>query len=164
VELFRLLHHAVCGALGALGFAVLFNVRPRALPACAAAGALAVSVRTLVLGFGWTMEAASFIGALGLGFTLQLFSVPKGVSRNALHVIGAIPMIPGGLIANSILGLFALTAAPLASAPEALARAAAYAVRVSFAIVALGTGLAAPSLLLNARKRLSEHSIARGAV
>ena len=55
------------------------------------------------------MEAASFVAALAVGVALQLLPWPVGVSRNALHVVGCIPMIPGAFAAKAILGLFAIT-------------------------------------------------------
>lgn len=114
-------------------------------------GALAIALRTFVLGYGWTMEAATFIAALGLALAVQLLPVPNGVSRNAMNVVGVIPMIPGGLVAKAILGLFAITAAPLSEIGEAVPIALAYAMHVAFVIFALGTGLAIPTVLMKLR-------------
>jgi uncharacterized membrane protein YjjB (DUF3815 family) len=153
MNLSQLLHHSVCGGLGAAGFAVLFNVRFRALPSCAAMGALGIALRTLVLGYGWTMEAATFIAALALAVAVQLLPVPNGVSRNAMNVVGVIPMIPGGLVAKAILGLFAITATSPAAIGEIVPTALAYALHVAFVIFALGTGLAIPTVLLKLRAK-----------
>lgn len=65
-----LLDNTVCGGLAAASFGVLFNVGFRVLPGCAATGALALALRTIALGAGWRLEAASFVAALLLGFVV----------------------------------------------------------------------------------------------
>ena len=109
MDLLNFLEDGVCGALAAAGFGVLFNVGFGALPWCALSGALAMAVRTVVLQSGWTMESASLIAALVLGFALQLFPARMSVSPGALHVVGCIPMVPGGFATKAILGLLAVT-------------------------------------------------------
>ena len=151
MDLLQLLHHTVCGALAAAGFGVLFNVRFSALPWCAASGALALAARTLILEAGWRMEAAAFIAALLLGFALQLLPSQMTVSRGALHVVGCIPMVPGGFATKTTLGLFALTATNSAVSSEMLSNTIASGLRVIFIIGALGTGLAIPTLLFRSR-------------
>jgi uncharacterized membrane protein YjjB (DUF3815 family) len=147
----RLLHHAICGGLAAAGFAVLFNVGLRGLPWCAAGGALALALRTVALGGGWSMERASFVAALALGIAVQLLPSWTAVSRNALHVSGCIPMIPGGFAAKAILGLFAITTQHPAP-NETLITAIENTLRVTFIMGALGTGVAVPTLLLRLRR------------
>jgi uncharacterized membrane protein YjjB (DUF3815 family) len=151
MDLLHLLHDAICGALAAVGFGVLFNVGFRGLPWCAASGALALALRTIALGEGLKLEAASFIAALTVGFTVQLLPTWIGVSRNALHVAGCIPMIPGGFAAKAILGLFAITAQGPTATNGTLVTALENTLRVTFTIGALGTGLAIPVLLLRPR-------------
>ena len=62
--LVHLVHQVAFGGVAAAGFAVLFNVGPRTLLWCAAAGALALLVRTLGQDAGWSLEAASFVAAI----------------------------------------------------------------------------------------------------
>jgi len=150
-DLLLLLHHTVCGGLAAAGFGVLFNIGFRVLPWCAASGALALAVRTVALGWGWSLEAASFAAALTVGAAVNLLQSPIGVSRNAMAVVGCIPMIPGASAANAILGLFAVTTQHPTAATETLVTAVGNALRVTFTIGALGTGLAIPTLLLRVR-------------
>jgi uncharacterized membrane protein YjjB (DUF3815 family) len=97
------------------------------------------------------MEAATFAAAFGLALAVQLLPVPNGVSRNAMNVVGVIPMIPGGLVAKAIPGLFAITATPPAVIGEMVPTALAYALHVAFVIFALGTGLAIPTVLMKPR-------------
>ncbi len=151
MDVAQLLHHTVCGGLAAAGFGVLFNIRFRALPWCAASGALALAVRTFALGSGWSMEAASFVAALTVSAAVHLLQSRIPVSRNALDVVGCIPMIPGAFAAKAILGLFAVTAQHPGAAGESLLTAVENTLRVTFTIGALGTGLAIPTLLRRVR-------------
>jgi len=101
---------------------------------------------------GWRLEAASFVAALLLGIVVQLLPSWIGVSRNALHVVGCIPLIPGGFTAKAILGLFAVTAQSPDTANEVLI-ALENLLRSLLTIGALGTGLAIPIVVLRARSR-----------
>jgi uncharacterized membrane protein YjjP (DUF1212 family) len=148
-----LIHQTLCGGLAALGFGILFNMRPQALFWCGAGGALALAVRTTGLGWGWTLEGASFAAALAVGSGVQIFQEQIGVSRNTLAVAGCIPMIPGGFAAKAILGLFALTAPTVQNADQTLLISVQNSLRVMFTIGAMGTGLAIPSMLLRVRHR-----------
>jgi uncharacterized membrane protein YjjB (DUF3815 family) len=146
-----LFHHAVCGGLAAAGFGILFNIGFPAVPLCAACGGLMLAVRTVALGLGWNLEAASFLAALAGGVVVQMLPSTMGVSRNALHVVGCIPMIPGGFAAKAMLGLFAITTSHSTATNEILIAAMDNILRVMFTIGALGTGLAIPTLLLPIR-------------
>lgn len=152
----RLLHHTLCGAIAAAGFGVLFNIGFRSLPWAAFSGAVALAVRTVCMDFGWSLEAASFAGAVAVGFTVQMLQAKADVSQNALDVAGCIPMVPGSFAAKAILGLFTLTSPNLNGAGETLITAVEYTLRVMFTIGAIGTGLAIPNLLLRARASSSK--------
>lgn len=146
-----ILHHTLCGAIAAAGFGVLFNIRFSALPWCAAGGALALAVRTLCLGQGWSLEAASFLAALILGFAVHVLHLRAGISHTAMDVAGCIPMVPGSFAAKAILALFSLTVPNPSGASETLTFAVEFTLRVAFTIGAIGTGLAIPDLLLRMR-------------
>lgn len=146
----NLFPNVVCGGLAAAGFGVLFNFSLRTLPWCAASGAFAVAVRTLVLTRDWSVEAASFFAALAVGFAVLLLPSLVGISRGALHVVGCIPLIPGAFAAKAILGFFTITTQHAGTAEETLVTALASTLHVLFTIGALGTGLAVPTLLLQA--------------
>ncbi len=146
-----LLHQMACGAIAAAGFGVLFNVRFRMLPWCAASGALTLAVRTLCFSAGWNLEGASFCAALAAGVAVQLLRILRpDFSQNALDVVGCIPMVPGSFAAKAILGLYALTIGANNDA-ETLITAVQYTLRVAFIIGAIGTGLAIPTLLLRVK-------------
>lgn len=147
MDALQLLHHATCGGVAAAGFGVLFNVRYRALPGCAATGALALAIRTVAMQNGWNLIAASFLAALALGVLVQMFQSKVGASRNALAVAGCIPMVPGAFAAKAILGLFAVSAQHPTATTDTLIVSLEFSLRVLFTVGALGTGLAIPSFL-----------------
>jgi uncharacterized membrane protein YjjB (DUF3815 family) len=146
------LEATACGAIAAVGFAVLFNVSFRLLPWCAAFGALALAVRTGCQNhFDLPLEGASFAAALAAGVAVQLLRVARpDISQSALAVVGCIPMIPGSFAAKAILGLYSLTTGT-ATDPQTLITAMQYSLRVSFIIGAIGTGLAIPTLLMRVK-------------
>jgi uncharacterized membrane protein YjjB (DUF3815 family) len=153
MDLLLILHHTLCGGLAAAGFGVLFNISFRVLAWCAASGALALAVRTIALEREYNLPAASFMAAMTVGTIAQLLQPRIKVTSGALAVAGCIPMIPGAIAAQAILGLFAATAQPPASADGTLALALANTLRVIFTVGALGTGLAIPTLLLRIHGR-----------
>jgi uncharacterized membrane protein YjjB (DUF3815 family) len=152
VNLQELVQQVICGGLAAAGFGLLFNVRFPALVWCGASGALALGVRMTALGFGWSVEGASFAAALTVGAAVHLFPQVGGVSRNALHVAGCIPMLPGAFAAKAILQLFAFTTQHSEASNQILISAIDNSLRVAFTIGAIGTGLAVPELLLRVRR------------
>jgi uncharacterized membrane protein YjjB (DUF3815 family) len=147
MDLSQLVQNAVCGGLAAAGFGVLFNVGFRGLTWCAASGALALALRTIALDGGCSLESASFVAALAVGAEVQLFPSRFPVSRNALHIVGCVPMIPGAFAAKAILGLFTISAQHPAT-NETFITSMDNALRVTLAMGALGAGVAIPSLLL----------------
>ena len=102
-------------------------------------------------GLGWNLEAASFAAALTVGAAVQVLRARTDISQNALDVVGCIPMVPGSFAAKAILGMFALTSTSTVDASETLITAVQFALRVTFTIGAIGTGLAIPTLLLRVR-------------
>lgn len=137
----HLLHQTVFGSLAAAGFGILFNFGWRELRWCAAAGALALAVRTLGVDAGWTQEAASFTAAAAVGCGVKLLRSRLGIAGNALAVAGCIPMIPGSYATQAIFGLFALSAQSSGDVASTMAAPLDYVLRVVFTIGAIGTGL-----------------------
>jgi uncharacterized membrane protein YjjB (DUF3815 family) len=95
---------------------------------------IALALRTIVVEESWRLEVASFAAALLVGIVVQL-----------LHCI---PMIPRGLAAKALLGLFVVTGPGFAS-DKALIATIWNSLHVVFTIGALGTGLGIPILLLH---------------
>ena len=149
--LVHLLHQVAFGAVAAAGFAVLFNIGPRTLMWCMAAGALALLVRTLGQQAGWSLEAASFVAAIAASCTAWLFRRWLGTASNAVALAGCIPMVPGAFMNQAILGLLAVTAPNPGNEVATIVVAMEYTLRVTFTLGAIGAGLAIPTHLLKNR-------------
>ena len=148
-----LCEQVIYGAIAATGFGVLFNVGFNCLGWCAASGAIAVAVRGSSMGLGLNLEGASFAAALTVSLVLQLFQNRSEVSTHAFGVVGCLPLIPGSLAAKAIVGLFALTTGTFTTINESelLNSAVQNSLGVLFTVIAIGTGLAIPSLLIGRR-------------
>jgi uncharacterized membrane protein YjjP (DUF1212 family) len=137
-------HQAAFGALAAAGFGVLFNFGARTLLWAAAAGAVALAVRTLCLDAGLPLEAASFLAAVAVALWVEALAAPPlrvSHAGQTLAVAGCIPMVPGGAAAQGIIGLLELSTLPPDDAPAALVVSATAGLQVIFTVGALGAGL-----------------------
>lgn len=148
----HLLHQSLFGAVAAAGFGVLFNFGMRSLPWCAAAGALALWVRTICLDMGWSLEGASFLAAVMVRVAVNLSRPRQSHASSAMALAGCIPMIPGSFFAQAILGLFALTSPQNPHEALQVVITLEYAFRVLFTVGAIGAGLAIPSYLMRQRE------------
>ncbi|HSI14323.1 MAG TPA: threonine/serine exporter family protein [Chthoniobacter sp.] len=144
--LIQIIHQGFFGGVAAAGFAVLFNYRPSLLPLSFGAGLLALATRTAFLESGFTLPIASFFGALAVAIADRLWKDSRPVRGAVLAIVGAIPMVPGGIAAKVLITLFVMlgsdSTAIIAALPEALQGM----MTLTFTIAAIGTGLALPSL------------------
>ena len=86
--LLNLLDDMLFAAIPAIGFALVFNVRPKALKYCAILAAIGHATRTLLLHFGIPIVFATFLATCVIGFI--------GVHLSHRFTVAAIiPMIPG---------------------------------------------------------------------
>jgi uncharacterized membrane protein YjjB (DUF3815 family) len=143
----HLLHQAFFGALAAAGFGVLFNFGLRSLAWCAAAGAVALAVRTLGTDAHWSLESASFVAAAAASVFSIVLKAPLGSRGNAVALAGCIPMVPGAFFGQAILGMLAVTT-PHPENAAVIVTASEYLLRVFFTLAAIGAGLAIPAHLL----------------
>ena len=144
----HLLHQALFGALAAAGFGVLFNFGFRALPWCAAAGALALAVRTVGQDLAWSLEGASFAAAIVTSCSVSALRKQLGPACNAVALAGCIPMVPGAFFGQALLGFLSVTAPNLVDAESTLILAVQSLLRVIFTLGAIGAGLLIPAHLL----------------
>jgi uncharacterized membrane protein YjjB (DUF3815 family) len=150
-QLPRLAHQAAFGAVAAVGFGVLFNFGWRRLVWCAAAGALALGVRTYCQDLRWSLEAASFAAAIATSCAAILLKRPIGTACHAVALAGCIPMVPGAFFGQALLGFFALTAPDPANALDTINLSTQAMLRVIFTLGAIGAGLTIPAHLLKSR-------------
>lgn len=137
-------HQAFFGAVAAAGFGILFNFGWIPLIWAACAGGLALTVRTVGLDAGWSLEVSSFIAAALVGLTIHVLNfLPNRITHanTTLAVAGCIPMIPGMTAAQGLQGMMGATTVSQAESGEALLMAANYGLTVVFTIGAIGTGL-----------------------
>ncbi|CAI9401824.1 hypothetical protein ANOBCDAF_00779 [Pleomorphomonas sp. T1.2MG-36] len=144
----HLFHQALFGALAAAGFGVLFNFGFRALPWCAAAGALALAVRTIGQDLAWSLEGASFAAAIVTSCSVSALRKQLGPACNAVALAGCIPMVPGAFFGQALLGFLSVTAPNLVDAEATLIVAVQSLLRVIFTLGAIGAGLLIPAHLL----------------
>ena len=147
----QILHQAVFGGVAAAGFGILFNVPPRILGLCFASGAFALAVRTTVQGFGVSLPVASFVAALALATMDRTWQRAQSPQGSVLAVVGCIAMIPGGLAAKGLMGLFALLHATPESSVIPLVATLENMLIVTFTLVAIGIGLIIPTLVYPSR-------------
>ena len=144
----HLLHQARFGAFAAAGFGVLVNLGFRALPWCAAAGALALAVRTVGQDLAWSLEGASFAAAIVTSCSVSALRKQLGPACNAVALAGCIPMVPGAFFGQALLGFLSVTAPNLVDAETTLIVAVQSLLRVIFTLGAIGAGLLIPAHLL----------------
>ena len=120
---------AFWSAIPAVGFAMLFNVPPRMLKYCAMGGALAHSLRTLLIHYGMPIEWATLAAATTVGFVCVYWSRRLLAPRPVFSVASIIPMISG------------VTMELIQSAVE-------NGLKAIFIVGALSFGLAIPSLVV----------------
>jgi len=86
----------VVGALAALGFSVLFNVRGRKILLAALGGVAGWLVYLLVRRFGGSPVLATFVASVGIGLYAELVARLAGCPATVFIVSAIIPLIPGG--------------------------------------------------------------------
>lgn len=154
--LLLVIHQAFFGGLAAVGFAVLFNCRPAMLPLCFTAGVLALATRTELQGRGCTLPVASFFAALFVALVDRISRAYPSPRGSVLAVVGSIPMVPGGVAAKVLIGLFALLRSKPSDSLEAVTATWENMLTLMFTLAAIGTALALPSLFQPAKQRQRE--------
>ena len=124
--------------LAAGGFAVLFDVPLRALPAAALVGMAAVAVRNsaTILG-GLPIEVGAFFGGLTIGVLAELLARRLHLPTSLFAIPGYIPLVPGVLAFRAVLGFIN---------DDSLAGLADF-VRATLIVVAIAVGLGTVSAL-----------------
>lgn len=93
--LLLLVNDFIVSAIPAVGFALLFNVPPRALRYCAILGATGHTFRFILIHFNMPLVFATFFGASLIGFIGVHFSHRYLAHPKVFTVAAIIPMIPG---------------------------------------------------------------------
>jgi uncharacterized membrane protein YjjB (DUF3815 family) len=142
---------SVWAGVAVIGFAMVFSVPRRTLPAIVVIAIFAHLVRSLCLDLGAALPAASFLAAIVVGLAAAILAPRR---RDAIPIYAfapVIPLIPGTFLFDALTGLLDLTTA---QSPETAAIVDAALVDASVAtltIAALAVGTISPTLLLGHR-------------
>ncbi len=142
-----LLEDALWSAVAAVGFSMLFNVPVRTLPGCAILAAIGHMTRALLVQLGSGVEVATLAGATLIGFIGVLFARRWHAPALVFTVSSAIPMVPGALAFQAMLGLLRLPAAEEAARTLILTAVAIDSIKTALILGAIAVGITAPSLL-----------------
>ena len=139
---------AVAAAIAACGFAILFNAPKRALLGCAIGGIIAVLIRNnLLLHVDMGLPLASFTAALCVGaatmYGVHVLHVPPPV----LAVPSVIPMIPGVVMYDAMMGLIQLSTTTDYQQTELLVYTAQSGVTACLTILAISLGITIPNIV-----------------
>ncbi|GAA5784493.1 hypothetical protein GCM10007860_32470 [Chitiniphilus shinanonensis] len=135
-------------APAALGFAILFNVPPRALlPACLLAIVGHVARRLMVVA-GSDMVLATLVAALLIGVAAGWWGRRTRQASEIFSISAAIPLVPGVSMYKAAQALLGIAGVETSVGGEAfLLDAGVYAVKAVMIMLALAIGIAAPMLL-----------------
>jgi uncharacterized membrane protein YjjB (DUF3815 family) len=148
--LWALVQDMLLAAVPALGFAMVFNVPPRALRYCALLGALGHGSRMLMMQTGFNVEwasllAAILVGVIGIHWSRWLLAHPK-----VFTVAAVIPMFPGISAYTAMISVVEIS--HLGYTEVLMSSVITNFLKASFIVGALSIGLSLPGLWLY-RKR-----------
>jgi len=86
----------LAGALAALGFSVLFNVRGLKILVAALGGIVGWLIYLLVKRFGGSPVLATFVASVGIGLYAELAAGLWGHPATLFVASAVIPLVPGG--------------------------------------------------------------------
>lgn len=149
--------YLACGAVGATGFAILFNVPPRFLPVCLLGGAFAVATRGLVAldhayvvaghTFGWKgfgIEAGATAGALVAGTWGVLWSRRLRTPSLVLSVPAAVPLVPGVFFYKTLMNLVNINHADQGERHVSLVTTFEFGLKAALIILGIALGVTLP--------------------
>lgn len=146
------LFNVLWAAPAAIGFAMLFNVRPRALPLVGAIAILAKFISEFGNQQGATVIAADFVAAFVVGAIAYTIAPRLGEASPVFAFAPVIPLVPGAVIAKAFITSF--TTWISSSAEEAQQNsqdfilAASSGLSAAAVVLALCLGAISPMLLL----------------
>ena len=143
----------IWAAPAALGFALLFNVPPRALWMCGVLAVLGHAARKLVLTFNGDIVLGTLVAAILIGLIAEWWSARRNEPAVIYAISAAIPMVPGTYMYKAVQALLGIATLPTGDTGQALLLAAGVSgVKAVMIVLALAFGIAAPILLSPQRK------------
>ena len=142
--------------IAAMGFAVLFNVPARTLPAIFLIGAMGGLTRLLLLHLDTNFVIASFLGAVVIGVLSIPFAHQKHAPPLVFSIPAVIPMVPGLFAYRMMLGLIRLSGdVPPEAFTQTLYETVSNGLKVMFVLMSLAGGVAVPMLVT--RQQSAKH-------
>ncbi|MBC7001798.1 threonine/serine exporter family protein [Photobacterium sp. BZF1] len=145
-----LLNDMFFASIPAVGFALVFNVPPKALKYCAIGGALGHGCRFALMHWGlsieWaTLSAATLVGMIGVHWSHRFLAHPK-----VFTVAAMIPMVPGVFAFKAMIALVEINHRGFT--PELWGLLVENMLKAVFIVASLAIGLAMPGLLFYRRR------------
>jgi uncharacterized membrane protein YjjB (DUF3815 family) len=137
-----LVENAFWAGLAAVGFAILFNVPVRTLPAVAFCGAFAHTLRTFLIQYGVSIEAGTLIGATLVGLMGEFLSQKLHTPASVFTIPGVIPMVPGTFAFKTMMGVIRLTYADPVDDDDLLTETVSNAIKTGIILSCLSLGIA----------------------
>ncbi|MGJ3240245.1 MAG: threonine/serine exporter family protein [Anaerolineae bacterium] len=135
-------------AIASMGFAILFNVPRRSLIYCMIGGAVGHAVRTaLMLYWGWSIELASLMGAVLVGFWAQWCAHHLKLPSMVIAISAVIPMVPGVFAYQTMIGILQMTDVNTTETMPVLVDVSINAIKTGVILASLAVGIVTPSLL-----------------
>ncbi|MCC7541751.1 MAG: threonine/serine exporter family protein [Deltaproteobacteria bacterium] len=149
--LLAVLEDALFAGLAAAAFAILFNVPRRTLGPCIVTGAVGHALRyALVHAMGLGLVPATLVAAIVIGAFAQLFGRLLRVPWTVFAITGAIPVVPGALAFQTMIGALRVAGATAGTAD--LDGTLTVALRTGLVLGAIGVGIGLPTLIARRAK------------
>ena len=100
---------SIFAGIASVGFAILFNVPPKALFFCALTSVIGYASRLILLDLHLPIVIATFFASVVIGGIAVIWSKKYSVPRPAYTVAAIIPMFPGKYAFLAIMGLVNMT-------------------------------------------------------
>jgi uncharacterized membrane protein YjjB (DUF3815 family) len=145
---FAFLENGIWFGLAAIGFAILFNVPQRTLVMIFVLAALGGLTKLFLVHLGASIVLSSLGGASLIG----ILSIPASHNKHAPPLVFAIPavipMVPGVLAYQMVLGLLHLSGNPAGDIySQVLSETVSNGLKVLFILMSLAVGVAVPMLV-----------------
>jgi uncharacterized membrane protein YjjP (DUF1212 family) len=141
------------GGAAACGFAAFYNAPWRVVWVSVACGMVGHGVRFLCLQFHSPLAIATLLACLVIGILAQLAADRLRATFSAVAFAGAVPMMPGVFIYQSIAGAMRLAGAGAAADPAVAAGTIGLIFKAMFVVGAMAIGLLLGSRVASAARR-----------
>ncbi len=156
MEWIPLLENTLWCGVAAVGFGVLLNVPERTLPVILLLGAAGGLLKFAALQWGLPLIIATFCGAALIGLLTIPFAHLKHAPPQIFAIPAVIPMVPGILAYQTMIGLLQLTGEhPALTYHQLLSETVGSGLRTLFILFSIAAGVAIPMLVT--RKQSVKH-------